>query len=298
MKQRLSLACLLAFAVGVTGCSGTGSSNDSVQAATPVIVQPSPTPATPKTEFFEVSGPIVVENQLEVLSQHEGMVASILVDTGTQVRKGQLLASLDDRELRATRDAADARFKSIEADVKNWEAETDVARVDTQRAQKMFEADLITREQLEHAKYKLLASQYEVDRERENARNSREILKSLDLQLEKMRVVAPFDGVVARRYIRAGEKVANGDRMFWVTATAPLRVRFSLPERFLGMVKRGQELPIVATALPDERFKAKVIQISPVVDPSSGTIDILAELVQPVGRLMPGMSATIRVPEK
>ncbi len=299
MMNRNSAALSVAIAVVIVlaGCSSGGPNDNAVQAAVPAALQPSPTPAPAKAEFFEVSGPIVVENQLDLLNQYDGIVTTIRVDTGTVVRKGELLASLDDRELRATRDAADAKLKSIEADVKNWEAETDVARVDAQRAQKMFEADLITQEQLEHAKYKLVASQYEVDREWENARNSRETLKALDLQLEKMRIVAPFDGVVARRYIRAGERVAVGDRMFWVTATAPLRIRFSLPERFLGTLKKGQDLPLVATALPDEQFKAKVIQISPVVDPSSGTIDGLAEMVQPIGRLMPGMSATIRIPE-
>lgn len=297
MQNRYSAAVLIAIALAFTGCNETGGNNNAVQAAAPALIQPTTTAGSAKTEFFEVAGPIVVENQLEVLSQREGIVAAILADTGTRVRKGQLLASLDGRELKATRDAAEARLRSIEADVKNWEAETDVAKVDAQRSQKMFESDLITREQLEHDQYKLAASKFEVDRERENARNARETLRSLDLQLEKMQILAPFDGIVARRYIRVGEKVANGDRMFWVTATAPLRVRFSLPERFLGTVKRGQELPLTATAIPDEQFKAKVIQISPVVDPSSGTIDVLAEMVQPIGRLMPGMSATIRIPE-
>jgi membrane fusion protein (multidrug efflux system) len=292
------MSIVLVATVGLTHCNGTTNSAGTVVPEASAAAPITSASANPAPGYFEVSGPIVVENQLDVVAQREGIVSSFHVDTGSPVRKGQLLANLDDRELRATRDAADAKLKSIEADVKNWEAETEVAKVDSQRAEKMFQHDLITREQLEHAKYKLVASQFEVEREKQNAKNALESLNALDLELAKTRVVAPFDGVVARRYVREGQRVGNGDRMFWVSATAPLRVRFSLPERLLGEVRRGQELPLTAAALPGEQFRAKVIQISPVVDPSSGTIEVLAELVQPVGHLTPGMAATLRIQEK
>ena len=295
---KIVLASLVGTAIlSFVGCGGENVSSSKVVTPAEASAVKTATVSSSPSPFFEVSGPIVVENQLDLVCQREGIVSAILVDTGSRVKRGQTLASLDDREMRATRDAAEAKLKSIEADVKNWEAETSVAQVDLQRAQKMMAADLITREQLEHEQYKLVASKFEVDRERENARNARETLKALDLELEKTRIVAPFDGVVARRYIRSGEKVSNGDRIFWVTATAPLRVRFSLPERFLGAMQRGQKIPMSVAAFPDEQFNARVIQISPVVDPSSGTIEVLAELLQPVGHLMPGMAATLRIPE-
>ena len=87
---------------------------------------------------------------------------------------------------------------------------------------------------------------------------------------------APFGGLVARRYVRVGQSVAKGDRLFWVTAEAPLRMRFTLPERFVGRLQKGQELPLSSPDLPQEQHVARVLEVSRVVDPASGTIEVLS----------------------
>ena len=119
--------------------------------------------------------------------------------------------------------------------------------------------------------------------------------RSLELEAEKTRIRAPFTGLVARRYVRAGQKVALGDRIFWVTAEGPLRVRFTLPARFLGQIKKGQEIPLTAADFSTDERSAKVIEISPVVDPASGTIEVLAELMGKAGDLRPGMMVNLRI---
>ena len=119
---------------------------------------------------------------------------------------------------------------------------------------------------------------------------------SLELEKEKTRITAPFDGIVARRYVRVGQKVAISDRLFWVTAVSPLEVKFTLPERFVGKLKNGQTVSVeLADGSSAVRHTAAVRQISPVVDPSSGTIEIVARLQGPVPDLRPGMLATIRL---
>ena len=145
---------------------------------------------------------------------------------------GDLLAQLDDRQLAADLEGARARTRSTEADLKNWQAEARVLEADFQRAQKMWDAQLITREQYEHAKFKAEADQWDVQRVAQLLVNSKETEHSLELELEKTQIRAPFSGVVARRYVREGQQVAKGDRLFWVTAEAPLRMRFTLPEKF------------------------------------------------------------------
>jgi membrane fusion protein (multidrug efflux system) len=159
----------------------------------------------------------------------------------------------------------------------------------------MWEAQLITKQDLEHARYKVEADEFEVERARENLHNAQATAKSLALELGKTRIQAPFNGVVARRYVRAGQQVAIGDRLFWVTAVGPLRVKFTLPERFLSHVKKGDELSV--TAADDlQKYTAKVIQVSPVVDPSSGTIEVLAEVMGAAPGLRPGMTANVILP--
>ena len=199
--------------------------------AAPNTATKSEFPANP-SEFL-ASGPIIVEDQVDVSAQRDGVVAKVLAEPGTQVRKGQLLAALDDRQITADLEAARAKTRSTENDLKNWEAEAKVLDSDYARAEKMWEAQIIPKEQLEHAKYKAESDQWDVKRVSELLANAKQVERSLELELEKTQITAPFNGVVARRYIRAGQSVARNDRLFWVTAVAPMRIRVTLPERFL-----------------------------------------------------------------
>ena len=73
-------------------------------------------------------------------------------------------------------------------------------------------------------------------------------------------------------------------------------MKFTLPERFAGKIQRGQILELSSADSGDTKYSAKVTEISPVIDPASGTIEVLAQLVGPAKELRPGMSASIRVP--
>ncbi len=286
---------LIAFAC-LTGCGGTKPANLTASAAAPAPASAPVQAAAPAP--FSVSAPIIVENQVEVTAQREGVVASIRADVGTSVRKGGLLATLDDRQLKADRDAAERKVQSIGFDEKNWQARVKVAEADFERADKMMKAELITREQLEHAQYTLDASRNELERERQDYAGAQAALKSYDLELEKMRIVAPFSGVVARRYVRVGQKVANDDRLFWVTAVAPLRVKFTLPEEFAGRVAQGQQVTVASAVAPQLRHAARIIRVSPVIDPASGSFEVTAELLGKPADLRPGMTANVELEKR
>ncbi len=286
----------------IVGCGCTSSPAapavgvSTVQAAT---TAPSPIKTSAEASEFTASGPIIVEDQVDVAAQRDGVVERVLAEPGTPVRKGQLLAALDDRQISSDLEAARAKTRSTEADLKNWEAEAKVLDSDYARAEKMWEAEIIPKEQLEHAKYKAESDQWDVKRVSELLTNVRQAEHSLELELEKTQITAPFNGIVARRYVRAGQTVARNDRLFWVTAIAPLRIRVTLPEKFLGHIKSGTMIAVTpAEDLgPDRHYRAKVIQVSPVVDPSSDTIEILAELSGDTSGLRPGMRANVHVPD-
>lgn len=266
----------------------------SVAAAPPQAVESAPPKAQENT--FTTTGPIVVENQVDVLALRAGVISNIQVDIGTAVHKGDLLAQLDDRQIVAERDAAAAKVRSSEADLKDWEAETGVAEADFKRAQAMHDAGINTQEQLDHAHYKLVGSQYEIEKAKQDLSNAQNNLRALEIEVEKTRITAPFDGVVARRYVRVGQSAAVGDRLFWLTAVAPLQVKFTLPEHLLGALKRGQTVSVSSADLsPSVDHAAKVIQVSPVVDPSSGTIEVVAQIEGTAPDLRPGVLANIRI---
>lgn len=297
--MRASSAFLIAImAAGLVGCGDSGP-----QAVTPVLAAPEPSapaaarpPATPpQASGFTASGPLLVENQVDVAAQRPGVVAQLLVDLGQPVRKGQLLAALDDRQLTAERDAARAQVQVAQANLKDWQAETRMAEADFRRAEGMFKAQLNTQEQLDHARYKWEGSVYEIDKGKQELLQRQAALQAVSLELEKTHIRAPFDGVIARRYVRQGQEVATGDRLFWVTAVRPLRVKFTLPEKLIGQIKRGQMLTVSCLDDPGATHAARVIQVSPVVDPSSGSFEVLAQLLNPGRNLRPGMTANIRI---
>lgn len=297
--MRASSAFLIAImAAGLVGCGDSGP-----QAVTPVLAAPEPSapaaarpPATPpQASGFTASGPLLVENQVDVAAQRPGVVAQLLVDLGQAVRKGQLLAALDDRQLTAERDAARAQVQVAQANLKDWQAETRMAEADFRRAEGMFKAQLNTQEQLDHARYKWEGSVYEIDKGKQELLQRQAALQAVSLELEKTHIRAPFDGVIARRYVRQGQEVATGDRLFWVTAVRPLRVKFTLPEKLIGQIKRGQMLTVSCLDDPGASHAARVIQVSPVVDPSSGSFEVLAQLLNPGRNLRPGMTANIRI---
>jgi RND family efflux transporter MFP subunit len=292
-----ALVLLGILSLGLTACSHTAETVAAAPAASAPF-GPASTPSQPGHSTYDgltVTGPLIVEHQLDVLAQRDGLVARLFSETGRRVRAGDLLAQLDDRQLVADLEAARAKTRSTDADLKNWQAEARVLEADFSRAQKMWEAQLITREQWEHAKFKAEADEWDVKRVEQLLLNFKAAEHSLELELEKTQIRAPFAGVVARRYVREGQQVAHGDRLFWVTAEAPLRMRFTLPEKFLGRVKLGQQLALTLPDFPDEEHRAKVVELSPVVDPSSGTFDGLVEVTGPSGRLHPGMNAVVLI---
>ena len=206
---------------------------------------PAPVASVPASDSsFTVSGPLIVEHQLDVLAQRDGVIAELRSEAGAHVHAGDLLAQLDDRQLTADLEAARAKTRSTEADLRNWEAEAKVMEADYERAQKMWDAHIISNEQLEHAKFKAESETWDVRRVRELLTDATETQRSLELELEKTQIRAPFSGVVARRYVREGQQVVKGDRLFWVTAEGPLNMRFTLPEKFIGRIQRGQVLPM------------------------------------------------------
>jgi RND family efflux transporter MFP subunit len=277
-----------------TRASPTSSATSSVA---PVAQPHVPTPiVADRTENYQsFSGPIIVEHQVEMLAQRDGTIQKIFFDATARVKGGTLLAQFDDRQIVANLEAARAKSRSIEADLKNWEAEAQVLEADYGRQQELWKLGLTSQEQLQHAKYKAESDKWDIQRVTESLNTARQEERSLEIESEKTKIVAPFDGVVARRYVREGQNVNKGDRLFWVTAESPLLMRFTLPEKLFGRLKRGQELHVTSPDVPGEQHLARVKEVSPVVDPSSGTFEALVEFVGDRGALRPGMTANVQL---
>ena len=285
-------ATFLAMGCGDEKAPVGGVTNAAAPAAAPALAKPLiPNPSEPVDAGLSVSGPIIVEHEVELTAQRDGLLQKIYVDAPARVKAGTLLAELDGRQIQANLAAARAKTRSIEADLKNWQAEAQVLKADYGRQQHLMELGLTSQEQLEHAKYKAESDQWDILRVTETLNTAKEEEHSLEIEMEKTKLTAPFNGLIARRYVREGQNVTKGQRLFWVTAEAPLLMRFTLPEKFFGKMHNGQPVEVTCADAPAEKHLAKVKQVSPVVDPSSGTFEVLVELTGDRGTLRPGMTA-------
>src|SRR3984893_15747351 len=203
-------SCLFFGGAATALLSGCGDQRSEVTAAAPqpsvakISAQPTAAAPVPTDEGLTVSGPLIVEHQVDVTAQRDGIVSRISAEAGTHVSSGTVLAQLDDRQLASNLEATRAKTRSIEADLKNWEAEMEVLKADYVRAQRLWKEKLIAEEQLQHAQYKVESDKWDILRVQEQLNTAKEEEHSLELELEKTRIMAPFSGLVARRYAREG----------------------------------------------------------------------------------------------
>ncbi len=190
------------------------------------------------------------------------IVRAIAVEVGDDVRAGDLLAVLEDDEAVLAVESAEA--KAIEAGAK------------LQRFEVLREREVVAPSEYEAA----LARARQADAE----------LKRAQLDLSRTRVRAPFDGVVAKRYIRERELVKAGTPLCRITAMSPLRARLLVPEWQAPAFEAGA--PVQLSGVDGQTATAQVLLISPTVDPASGTREVIVELAAPDG-FRPGASVAV-----
>jgi RND family efflux transporter MFP subunit len=190
-------------------------------------------------------------------------VKQLHADIGDRVGAGQLLLTLENERLELQVRAATARANEARA------------RVD--RMRKLLDQGYAAAAEFETLEHQLEEAEAELEQAR--------------LDLSRTRVLAPFGGVVARRYVRVGERIESGTPLFRVTAMSPLRARVLVPERESGVFRRGAT--VVVTGVDGVEAEARVVRVGPTVDPASGTREVVVELAR-AGGLVPGAEVLVR----
>ncbi len=290
---------LLALALLSAGCDSHSAAVDASAAPAPLKVAPDPAPISPaeatNPKSFTTTGPLVAEQQADIAAERTGRVVSITARIGDWVKKGQLLAQLDDRALKSACESQKARVASGQAQLREWQSEQLTAEADLRRANAMRDAKIISEENWEHAKYRVDETIAEVSRFREEAAAADADLSTANLQLEQSRIVAPFAGVVGRSTVRPAQEVKPGDVLFWITAEAPLEVLFTVPETAMGAFTTGKALEFTTADFPELHQGGRIVRVSPVVDPASGSIQVVGAVMHPSRLLKPGMTMQVRL---
>jgi RND family efflux transporter MFP subunit len=305
IMPRKQIAFLLIAIAGLTclaGCKDSPPAAARVLASSPPPAQPDPpvhnsVPATAMADErnFTTTGPLIVEQQADVVAERDGRVTAIKAEIGDHVRRGDVLALLDDRALQAAHAEKAARIDSLRAQVKTWEAEQQSNEADLRRADAMRAEQILDEEDWEHVRYKLQETVTQVSRYKAEVEAAEADLRAADVELSQSRITAPFAGVVGRRSVHEAQGVKKGDTLFWITAQAPLRIIFTVPESAMASFPRGAKLELSTTDYPHLKQAARVFRVSPVVDPASGSIEVIGSLDKPSPLLKPGMSMQVKL---
>jgi membrane fusion protein (multidrug efflux system) len=210
---------------------------------------------------------IEAKRQVDILAKVAGQVIKMPAEEGVRVKKGDLLAKLEEDEL---------RINYLQTKVA---METDKAMLE--RAKNMLEKDLIAEEA-----YETTRLQYE---------SSNATYEAARLQLEYTNIRAPFDGIVTVRNIELGQRVNVNESLFILADFDPLRAKIYVPEKDVGRIFVGQGAKITAEAQPGMAFSGVVQMVSPIVDPTSGTSKVTIDITDKERKLKPGMFATVYI---
>lgn len=220
------------------------------------------------SEEIQVTGNIIPNEEVEIKSEIQGKIIEINFPEGGSVSKGQVIALIDARELNAQLSKANANYNLIK------ERES--------RQNKLLEIKAISQEEYELSKNDL-----------QNALAEIEILKS---RLAKTILTAPFDGVAGLKLISEGSIANIAQPITTVQQVDPLKLDFFVPEKYFGMVKKGDTV-LFSTNNSSREYKARIIAFESKLDPINRTMKVRAIFNNSMG-LNPGSFANIKVKSK
>lgn len=206
-------------------------------------------------------------------------VLEVRVSVGSTVRQGDVIATLDDRDLGARSEQGAGALAAAEAQAQQAEA-------DLRRARTLFAKQAYTQQDLDAAATRATAA-------RAQAAQARDALKQARVALGEANVRAPFDGVVAARLVDPGDMAGPGKPVAVVQDPATLRLEANLAERCAAPLAIGTPLAVLVGAPPVE-VAARVEEIAPVADPTTRT-RLVKLALPPHAELRPGAFATVRL---
>lgn len=301
MTKRVTLLFGLAFAVALAGCGDSSAVSParpaSASSAASSTAPLDPAPAARLGDDRGLLSVLFVEHQLDLATERDGVVVSVARDEGNEVNKGDVLAQLDDRTLQIQLAKARDDLQVAQNNVKYKQSEVRAKAAALDRQQKLNQAGLSSQADLEQAEFEAKGTEFDLHSWEATAEGSQEDIKRLEIELDQTRLRAPFTGAVVARYVREGQQVAKGDKCFRISQLAPLQVQFQVPESSERRPSRGSKVALSLVSDPNRSLTATVVKISPVVDPSSDSYSVTAELsAKGTSDLRPGMAVQVAWP--
>ena len=204
---------------------------------------------------------------VELSTEIGGLVQTVPVKSGIDVKEGELLIKLND--------ASDV------AQLNALTAMADLSKVINERDRQQLEIQAISRNVFDTSKADAKSKQAQVEQQ--------------TALVAKKNLKAPFSGRVGIVMINPGQFVNPGDKLLTLQTLDPIFVDFNLPQSNAAQIQVGQEIVVTTDAFKDVSFTGKVTAVSPKVDANTRNIQIEAQLANPDKKILPGMFANVNI---
>lgn len=212
------------------------------------------------------SGTILGNEEVELRSEISGKIIKIYFQEGSQVNKNNLLVKINDAEL--------------QAQLKKAKSTLELAEYKEFRQKKLLEVEAISQEDYDVAMNELKTNQAEIE--------------LLQAQIDKTEIRAPFDGIIGLKYVSEGSYITPNNVIATLQNINPVKIDFSIPERYAGIVKKGDKI-IFTIESSNEEFTGEVYAIEPKIDLATRSLLIRGIYNNPNSRILPGSFAHIKL---
>ncbi len=272
-------------------------------AARPIAVQTALAlqPGAAAGAVLQATGYITARRQATVSTQITGTLTQVLIEEGNFVKKGQVIARLEDSALRATLNMAQANVASAQAQVAQAQAQLAQAAADARRQDELAASGMLSRQAAEQARTLLVTTTALLDARQREVQAAQAQLAQAQVNFDYSIVRAPFSGVVTVKAAQVGEIVSPLSAGGGFTRTGvgtivdmdSLEVDVDVNEATIGQIKPDMPAEAVLSAYPDWKVPAHVIAIVPSADRGKATVKVRVALEQKDARMVPDMGLRV-----
>ena len=261
----------------------------------PMTVELAKVSRAPVAEQLLVVGNLIGEATVEVVPKVGGRLQAVHVRLGDAVRRGQVLAEVEDREILEQVKQAEASNSVGEATIRQREADLKFAETALERSRSLFERQLLPRQSMDDADARHQAAAAQLDLARAQFEQTKARLEELRINLANTKITSPVDGFVAKRTLDPGAYANTNTPVVAVVDISEVRLVVNLVEKDLRRIRAGVAAVAEVDAFPGESFKGRVARVAPVLDPATRTAEIEIEIPNAKFRLKPGMYSRVNL---
>jgi RND family efflux transporter MFP subunit len=236
-----------------------------------------------EAEEIELPGNTQAFTDTPIYARTNGFVKEWYADIGARVKQGQLLAVIETPEL-------DQQLRQAKADLKNAEANLQIADITATRWQNLLKTDSVSHQEADQAVSNFHSKLALVDSNRANVERL-EQLQSFE------RIVAPVDGVITARNTDVGALIQADTtapkELFHLSGIQRLRIYVPVPEVYAPSVMTGDRVAVTLDAFPGQKFTGTLVRNANAIDSTSRTLNVEVDVDNSSGRLMPGAYAFV-----